>query len=86
MGYLARLRKVGGSVMVAIPPAVLDELKLTPDARIELSVKVGQIIIDPKRRPRYTLDQLIKEGRKAKNLKFKDKAWLSMPRVGREII
>jgi antitoxin ChpS len=86
MGYPARLRKVGGSVMVAIPPAVLDELKLTPDSNIELSVKAGQVIIDPKRRPRYTLDQLIKEGRKAKNLKFKDKAWLSMPRAGREII
>lgn len=86
MGYPVRLRKVGGSFMVAIPPAVLDELKLKPDTNIDLSVKAGQVILDPKQRPRYTLDQLIKEGRKAKNLKFKDKVWLNMPRAGREII
>ena len=74
--------------MVAIPPAVLDELKLKPDADVDLSVKAGRLVIDPKTkaRPRYTLDQLLKEARKAKNTKFKDKAWLNMPRVGREII
>lgn len=87
MGHPARLRKVGGSVMVAIPPAVLDELKLKPDADVDVSVKAGRMIIDPKKaRPRYTLDQLLKEARKAKNAKFKDRAWLNMPRVGREII
>jgi antitoxin ChpS len=86
MSYPARLRKVGGSVMVAIPPAVLDELGLQSDADVDLSVKKGQLVINPKGRPRYTLDQLIKEGRKAKNLKFKDRAWLNRPRVGREII
>lgn len=88
MGHTARLRKVGGSIMVAIPPAVLDELKLKPDADVALSVKAGRLVIDPKTqpRPRYTLEQLLKEARKAKNAKFKDKAWLKMPRVGREII
>jgi antitoxin ChpS len=88
MDHLARLRKVGGSVMVAIPPAVLEELKLRPDSDVAVSVKGGRLVIDPKAkpRPRYTLDQLIKEGRNAKNLKFKDKAWLNMPRAGREII
>jgi antitoxin ChpS len=86
MGYQARLRKVGGSVMVAIPPAVLAELKLKPDTDVDISVKAGQLVINPPRRKRYTLDQLLKEGRKAKNLKFKDEAWINMPRVGREII
>ena len=86
MGYPARLRKVGGSIMIAIPPAVLDELKLKPETDVDLSVKAGRLVINPKPRPRYTQDQLLKEGRKAKNLKFKDKAWLNMPRVGREII
>jgi len=88
MGHSARLRKVGGSVMVAIPPAVLEELKLKPDADVDISTNAGQVIIDPRKkaRPRYTLDQLLKEARKAKNTKFKDKAWLNMPRVGREII
>lgn len=86
MGHPARLRKVGGSVMVAIPPAVLEELGLKPDTDVDMAVKAGQLVINPKKRPRYTMDQLLKEGRKAKNLKFKDKAWSNMPRAGREVI
>ena len=38
MNHVARLRKVGGSVMVTIPPAALAELKLKPDTDVELSV------------------------------------------------
>ena len=84
MGHPARLRKVGGSVMVAIPPALLEELNLAPDAAVGLSVKAGRLIVDPKERRRHTLDQLLSEARRAK--RTKDKAWTAGARAGRELL
>lgn len=87
MNHVARLRKVGGSVMVTIPPAALAELKLKPDTDVELSVKGGKLMIDPAARTkrRYALEELVarcKPGRQSKE----DKAWLSSGPAGRELI
>ncbi|MCD6026147.1 MAG: transcriptional regulator/antitoxin, MazE [Solimicrobium sp.] len=49
------LRKVGGSVMLAVPPAFLDQLHLQPGASVGLSVVHGCLVVNPKPRPRYTL-------------------------------
>lgn len=65
----ANLRKVGGSVMLAIPPAILDQLSFAEGAGVELSVE-GEALVVRSRRPRYTLDQLLAEeeaGQRAKN-------------------
>ena len=88
MGYPARLRKVGGSVMVAIPPAVLDELKLTSDSDVDLSVKSGRLVLDPKVKPRrrYTLDELLAQCRPSRRRTKEEREWLSSPPVGRELI
>lgn len=86
MGHPARLRKVGGSVMVAIPPALLAELDLAPDAVVGLSVKAGRLIVDPKERRRYTLDQLLSETRRSPQRAGKDKAWTAGKRAGRELL
>lgn len=86
MSHSARLRKVGRSIMLAIPPAIVAELKLKPHSVVQMSTSRGRLIIHTKSRPFYTLDQLLKEGRRAKNLLFKDKAWLSTPPVGSELI
>ena len=60
MPHLARLRKVGGSVMLVIPKAMLDALDLASDASVGLSIKAGRLIVDPKKRRRYSLDELCK--------------------------
>jgi len=39
--YTTNLRKVGGSVMLAIPPAVLDTLRLQPGVTVELVIDGG---------------------------------------------
>ncbi|MDI4658781.1 AbrB/MazE/SpoVT family DNA-binding domain-containing protein [Xanthobacter autotrophicus] len=56
----ANLRKVGGSVMLAIPPTILDQLALAQGAGVELSVE-GDTLVVRLRRPRYSLDQLLAE-------------------------
>lgn len=88
MGHPARLRKVGGSIMVAIPKAVLDELKLAPNADVDLSVKGGRLVIGPKakQRRRYTLDELVAQCRPSRRRTKEEREWLSSPPVGRELI
>ena len=57
--HLITLRAVGGSVMFAIPKAILDGLGLAPNAQVGLSVEDGRIIVEPHPRPRYSLDELL---------------------------
>jgi antitoxin ChpS len=50
--YRTHLRQVGGSVMLAVPPAILDLLHLRAGATVGLSVDAGRLVIDPS--PRRT--------------------------------
>ena len=56
--HTTNLRKVGGSVMMAVPPALLDLLHLGAGAKVGLAVDNGRLVVDPQPRPRYTLDEL----------------------------
>jgi antitoxin ChpS len=80
------LRKVGGSVMLAVPPALLNILDLHSGTEVGLTVERGNLIVKPLRRPRYSLDQLLKQcnprARRARN----DADWVSDKPVGRELI
>ena len=53
------LRTVGGSVMLAIPKSVLDGLGLAANEKVELRLDKGKLVIEPRRRPKYTLDELV---------------------------
>lgn len=80
------LRKVGGSVMLAVPPALLDILQLRPGARVGIAVDDGRLIVKPQSRPRYSLADLLAQcGPKATRSK-RDKEWVRGKRVGRELI
>jgi antitoxin ChpS len=55
--HTTNLRKVGGSVMLAVP--LLDILRLGLGARVGIAIESGRLVVAPQKRPRYTLDQLI---------------------------
>ena len=57
--HTTHLRKVGGSVMLAVPPAILDLLHLQAGATVGVAVADGCLLVDPKPRPRYTLAELL---------------------------
>jgi len=86
MRHAARLRKVGGSVMLAIPKPMLDALALGPDAAVGLSVKAGRLVVDPKQRPRYTLDELIGQCKRSGRRARADRTWVAGRPAGRELI
>lgn len=84
--YTTNLRRVGGSVMLAVPPALLDMLKLGAGARVGLAVDDGRLVIEPQARPRYTLDQLLAQCDPAAGEAVEDREWLNAKPVGRELL
>jgi antitoxin ChpS len=79
----AKLRKVGGSTMLAIPPTILDAMNLSAPRAVDLSIEHGALVVKPAR-ARYTLDQLLSECKPSKFPKA-DREWLEAPAVGREL-
>ncbi len=45
--HTTNLRKVGGSVMLAVPPALLDILNLRVGAKVEVGVEGGCLVVAP---------------------------------------
>jgi len=84
--HLTTLRTVGGSVMFAIPKAILESLDLLPNRQVGLSVSEGRLIIEPHPRPRYTLAELLEQCDASAPMTEEGRAWLDAGPVGREEI
>jgi antitoxin ChpS len=86
MAHKARLRKVGGSVMLAIPPALLDALDLSPDRAVGLTVKAGRLVVEPEPRRRYSLDDLLAQCNPKVRRPTDDREWVTGARAGHELL
>ncbi|MDA3642001.1 MULTISPECIES: antitoxin [Mycobacterium] len=84
--FTTKLRKVGGSVMLAIPPALLEMLDLNAGAPVGLSVDAGQLVVDPQVRPHYTLDELLGQCDASADFTIEDQDWLNGEAVGGELL
>lgn len=84
--YTTNLRKVGGSVMLAVPPALLDILHLRPGAKVGLAVQSGRLVVEPQQRPRYTLDELLAQCNPKARRSKEEREWLDGKPVGGELI
>jgi antitoxin ChpS len=82
----ATLRRLGGSTVVAIPPALLDALGLAAEAKVDVSVEGGRLIITPRPRPRFTLEELMAQCDLDAPFTEEERAWGRAPPVGREEI
>jgi antitoxin ChpS len=83
--HTTTLRKVGGSVMLAVPPAMLEILRLQSGDSIEISVDNGQLIARRKNR-RYTLKELLAQSRRPARRTREDRDWVTGPSVGDELV
>lgn len=84
--HITNLRKVGGSVMMVVPPALLDLLHIGAGAKVGMAVDDGRLVVDPQPRPRYTLDALLAQCDGTAELTEHDRTWLSQDPVGDELI
>ena len=53
------LRNLGGSVVMSVPRKILDLLNLDAGSKVHLSVENGHLIVQPRQKPKYTLDELL---------------------------
>jgi antitoxin ChpS len=84
--HTTNLRKVGGSVMLALPPAILDQLHLKAGATVGLAVQGDSLVLKPHPKPRYTLDELLAKCDYSQPRTPEEQEWLDAPPVGRELL
>lgn len=84
--YTTSLRKVGGSVMLAVPPALLDVLHLHAGAKVGLAVDKGRLVVEPQPRPRYTMAELLAASDYSQPQPPEEREWIDAAAVGGELI
>lgn len=84
--HTTKLRKVGGSVMLVVPPVLLDSLNLGPGANVGLEVRKGKLVVDPQVRPRYSLEELLAQCNPKARRSQEEREWLEAPPAGRELL
>ncbi len=84
--HTTNLRKVGGSVMLAVPPAILDLLQLEAGATVGLEVDGQRLIVHPSIKPRYTLAELLEASDYSQPQPREEREWIDAPAVGGELL
>lgn len=84
--HTTNLRKVGGSVMLAVPPALLDLLRLQAGAKVGIAVQNGRLVVEPRRRPSYSLSELLAQCNAIAPRNKHEREWVEGKPVGRELI
>ncbi|MDE1892687.1 MAG: antitoxin [Betaproteobacteria bacterium] len=80
------LRKVGGSVMMVISPAFLEELKINAGAMVDVVMLEGRLVVKPITKPVYKLADLLAKCDANAKIPKVDKRWLELTPVGNEIL
>jgi antitoxin ChpS len=84
--YTSTLRKVGGSVMLAVPPAILDMLQLQSGAAVSMAVENGRLILEPAPPKKYSLQELLAQCDPAAPVSEEDKLWSASSSEGTELV
>jgi antitoxin ChpS len=84
--HTTNLRKVGGSVMLAVPRPLLELLHLESGAKVGITIESGRLVVEPQKRRRYTLDELLAQCNPRTPRTRKERDWLDEKPVGRELI
>ena len=85
--HATHLRKVGGSIMLAVPTGLLNLLKLRAGAKVDIDVQNGRLIVQPRTRPRYSLDELLAQCEEPGDApSAEDRAWMDAKPVGNELV
>lgn len=84
--HTTNLRKVDGSVMLEIPPALLDALDLQVGTKVGIRIEDGRIVVHKNVRPKYTLDELLAQCDEELPIDDEDRLWLDGDPVGKELL
>lgn len=82
--HTTSLRKVGGSIMLAVPPTLLEQLHLTAGSQVGVVVEKNQLVIKTLSKPKYNLSELLAKSDYTKARTTEDQEWLNGRAVGKE--
>ena len=84
--HFTNLRKVGGSVMLAVPPALLDLLHLKAGAQVGVAIDAGRLVVEASAKPNYTLEELLAASDYSGAMSTEERQWIDAPSVGKELL
>ena len=84
--HTTNLRKVGGSVMLVVPPAFLRVLELKAGSMVGVAIDHGCIVIEPSPQPHYSLDELLSQCEESAEISAEDRVWLDNEPIGGELL
>lgn len=77
------LRRSGGSLVMTVPKAYIEQNQLHDGSSVDLIVDGDRLIISAPRKPKYTLEELLAQMPEGLP---RDEVWDDMAPVGQEII
>jgi len=72
--------------MLSVPPALLEILHLQPGAKVGIAVEGGRLVVEPRKRPRYALKELLAQCNPKARRAGQDRVWLDGKAAGRELL
>ena len=80
------IRPVGGSLMIAIPKAILASLDLKANSVLDISIESNALVMKPRQKLKYSLAELCAEMDADPTIPFRDEEWETSKPVGREVL
>lgn len=81
------LRKLGGSIVMAVPMQILSMLHIGAGSQVNVNVVDGKLVIEPKAKPHFTLAELLAQcSEENMALTAEDQEWLDAKPVGKEMV
>lgn len=79
------LRRVGGSIMMALPRAFLDQLHLRAGSPVEIEIDHGRLIVESAK-PKYSLEELLAQCDTTAEMSAAEREWMDSEPIGRELL
>jgi antitoxin component of MazEF toxin-antitoxin module len=81
------VKKWGNSAAVRIPMSILQAARVDLNQAVDVREEAGRIVIEPvRKRPHYTLEELVAQCDPKKRRSRAEQEWLDAPPVGREAL
>lgn len=84
--HRTHLRQVGDAIMLALPPALLEQLSLRAGDMVKLTLDRQSLIVERLVKPMHSLEALMAATDFDAPMGVDDAVWMSSPAVGRELI
>ena len=72
--------------MLAVPPALLEQLQIQNGATVGLALDQGRLVVEPLAKPHYTLAELLAQSDYSQAASHDDRAWTTGAAIGQELI